>query len=187
MLLTQELRQIAINQTELSKEQANRIIRLSEVGKASPAEVAEAKARVAQDQLSVTQASNNYQIALLDLSQLLELSSPQLLSIQDADTTFILNPLTPPDEIYQYALSSKPEIQAAQYRLLGSEKNIRIAQSGFTHSLVLGVAGEPASLPISLNISVSKCEKDKAKAYHSISASLYSIGSPLGIEYVQHV
>ena len=138
VLLTQELLQIAINQTELSKEQANRIIRLSEVGKASPAEVAEAKARVAQDQLSVTQASNNYQIALLDLSQLLELSSPQLLSIQDADTTFILNPLTPPDEIYQYALSSKPEIQAAQYRLLGSEKNIRIAQSGFYPQLSFG-------------------------------------------------
>lgn len=138
VLLTQELKQVAINQTELSKEQANRIIRLFETGKASPAEVAEAQARVAQDQLSVTQANNNYQIALLDLSQLLELKNPQLLSIQDADTAFALNTLTPPDEIYQYALGSKPEIQAAQYRLLGSEKSIRIAQSSFYPRLSLG-------------------------------------------------
>lgn len=138
VLLTQELKQVAINQTELSKEQANRIIRLFETGKASPAEVAEAKARVAQDQMSATQADNNYQIALLDLSQLLELRNPQLLSIQNADTTFILGTLTPPDEIYQYALNSKPEIQAAQYRLLGSEKSIRIAQSGFYPRLSLG-------------------------------------------------
>lgn len=138
VLLTQELKQVAINQTELSKEQANRIVRLFELGKASPSEVAEAKARVAQDQMNATQADNNYQIALLDLSQLLELSNPHLLSIQDADTAFTLSPLTPPDEIYQYALSTKPEIQAAQYRLLGSEKNIRIAQSAFYPHLNLG-------------------------------------------------
>lgn len=138
VLLTQELKQVAINQTELSKEQAERITRLFELGKASPSEVAEAKARVAQDQMNATQADNNYQIALLDLSQLLELSNPHLLSIQDADTTFALGALTPPDEIYQYALSTKPEIQAAQYRLLGSEKNIRIAQSAFYPRLNLG-------------------------------------------------
>lgn len=131
VLLTQDLKQVAIDQTKLSQEQAKRIVRLFEVGKSSPAEVSEAKSRVAQDQLSVTQADNNYQIALLDLSQLLELKNPKLLSIQETDTAFILHPLTPPDEIYQYALGSKPEIQAAQYRLLGSRKNIRIAQSAF--------------------------------------------------------
>lgn len=138
VLLTQELKQVAINQVELSKEQSNRIVRLFEVGKASPSEVAEAKARVAQDELSVTQSDNDYQIALLDLSQLLELSNPHLLSIQKADTTFVINLLTPPDEIYQYALTNKPEIQAAQYRLLGSEKSIRIAQSNFYPQLSLG-------------------------------------------------
>lgn len=138
VLLNQELRQVAINQTKLSKEQADRIARLQEVGKASPAEVAEGMARVAQDKLYATQADNNYQIALLDLSQLLELETPRLFSIQNADTTFILNPLTPPDEIYQYALTSKPEIQATQYRLSGSEKSIRIAQSGFYPQLNLG-------------------------------------------------
>ena len=138
VLLTQELKQVAINQVELSKEQSNRIIRLFEVGKASPSEVAEAKSRVAQDELSVTQSDNDYQLALLDLSQLLELSNPHLLSIQKADTTFVTTLLTPPDEIYQYAVTNKPEIQAAQYRLLGSEKSIRIAQSGFYPQLNLG-------------------------------------------------
>jgi len=33
---------------------------------------------VAQDKLYATQADNNYQIALLDLSQLLELETPRL-------------------------------------------------------------------------------------------------------------
>lgn len=138
VLLNQELKQVAANQTELSKEQAERLVRLFEVGKASPSEVVEAKARVAQDEMNKTQAENNYQLALLELSQLLELSTPQSLSIQSGDTTVAFDPLTPPDEIYQQALHIKPEIQAAQLRLQGSENNIRIAQSGFYPQLSLG-------------------------------------------------
>lgn len=138
VLLNQELKHVAANQTELSKEQAERLVRLFEVGKASPSEVVEAKARVAQDEMNKTQAENNYQLALLELSQLLELSTPQSLSIQSGDTTVAFDPLTPPDEIYQQALHIKPEIQAAQLRLQGSENNIRIAQSSFYPQLSLG-------------------------------------------------
>ena len=39
--------------------------------------------------------------------------------------------LTPPDDIYTQALAYKPSIKAAEYRLQGSQKNIRIAQSNF--------------------------------------------------------
>ena len=46
VLFDQELYQVAISQVALSKEQLARIARLAELGKASPAEVAEAKARV---------------------------------------------------------------------------------------------------------------------------------------------
>jgi outer membrane protein len=131
VLLTQDLQQVAAQQLALSQEQATRIARLEELGKASSAEVADANARVAQDEMAKTQADNNFQLALLDLSQLLELKDPRYLSVRQTDTLFILEPLTPPDEIYQYALVAKPELQAARYRLEGSEKNIRIAQSGY--------------------------------------------------------
>lgn len=77
VLFNMELSKVAASQTELSKEQCKRITRLAEVGKASSAEVAEAKARVAQDEMSLVQAENNYQLALLDLSQLLELPTPE--------------------------------------------------------------------------------------------------------------
>lgn len=159
VLLNEELKQVAINQKALSAEQANRIVRLFEVGKASPSEVAEAKARVAQDELNLTQSANNYQLALLDLSQLLELATPRSLSIQNADTTIIFGPLTPPDDIYQHALSTKPEIQAAQYRLQGSEKNIRIAESGFYPKLNIG-AGWGTGYSSDLKPSFSKQLKE---------------------------
>ena len=131
VLFNDELHQVALGQAELSKQQYARISRMREVGKASPAEVAEAKARVAQDETNVVQTENNYKLALLDLSQLIELETPEGFLVESPAAQLELQPLTPPDEIFQSAMTSKPSIQAAQYRLEGSKHNIRIAQSGF--------------------------------------------------------
>ena len=131
VLFNQELHQVSLGQVELSKEQYARISRLAELGKASPAEVAEAKARVAQDEMSAVQTDNNFQLALLDLSQLIELETPEGFGLAAPVVKLDLEPLTPPDEVYQTALSTKAAIRAAQYRLEGSKHNIRIAQSAF--------------------------------------------------------
>ena len=131
VLFNEELYRVSLGQVELSKEQYNRIERLAEVGKASPAEVAEAKARVAQDEMNAVQANNDYRLALLDLSQLIELETPEGFLLEEPAVKIELAPLTPPDEIFQIALGSKASIQAAQYRLEGSKHSIRIAQSGY--------------------------------------------------------
>jgi outer membrane protein len=128
VLFNEELYRVSLGQVELSKEQYNRIERLAE---ASPAEVAEAKARVAQDEMNAVQANNDYRLALLDLSQLIELETPEGFLLEEPAVKIELAPLTPPDEIFQIALGSKASIQAAQYRLEGSKHSIRIAQSGY--------------------------------------------------------
>lgn len=131
VLFDMELNTIAQNQVVLSKEQLKRINGLYEVGKTSPSEVAEAQARVAQDEMNAIQTDNNYKLALLDLSQLLELPTPEGFVIESPKEELILTALTPPDDIYTQALTYKPNIKAAEYRLEGSEKNIRIAQSAY--------------------------------------------------------
>ena len=135
VLFNEELHRVSLGQVELSKEQCNRIERLA--GKASPAEVAEAKARVAQDEMNAVQTGNNYQLALLDLSQLIELETPEGFLLENPAATIELIPLASPDEIYQLALGCKASIQAAQYRLEGSKHSIRIAQSGYYPQLTL--------------------------------------------------
>ncbi|WP_300699754.1 TolC family protein [Bacteroides sp.] len=137
VLFCEELHQVALGQVGLSKEQYARINRLAELGKASPAEVAEAKSRVAQDEMKAVQTSNDYNLSLLDLSQLIELETPEGLKLESPAITLNLVPLTPPDEILQTALVSKPVIQAAQFRLEGSKHSIRIAQSGYYPQLSL--------------------------------------------------
>ncbi len=140
VLFNRELHQVALGQVDLSKEQYERIARLAELGKASPAEVADAKSRVAQDELSAVQAENNYKLALLDLSQLIELDSPEGFKLATPEVKLELQPLTIPDEIFQTALVSKASIQAAKYRLEGSKHRVRIAQSGLYPQLSLNAS-----------------------------------------------
>lgn len=131
VLFNLELSKVAHNQVELSKEQLRRINRLFEVGKASPSEVAEAQARVAQDEMSAVQSDNNYKLSLLDLSQLLELPTPEGFYLENPKEELVFEALTPPDDIYTQAVTYKPGIKSAEYRLQGSINNIRIAQSQY--------------------------------------------------------
>lgn len=137
VLFNEELHQVALGQARLSKEQCTRISRLAELGKASPAELAEAKARVAQDEMNVVQANNNYKLALLDLSQLIELDTPEGFRTESPTAYPEPVPLTPPDEIFRTAVASKASIRAAQFRLEGSKHSIRIAQSNYYPQLNL--------------------------------------------------
>ena len=138
VLFNEELTKIARNQVALSQEQLNRKIAFFRNGKASEAEVLEAKSRLAQDQLSLVQAENNHQLALLDLSQLLELPSPEGFQINVPDIDNFSVHLTLPEEVYAQAMMNKPAIKAAQYRLQGAEKSIKIAQSGYYPQLSFG-------------------------------------------------
>lgn len=137
VLFKSELCRVAQEQIKLSTEQLNRITRMEEVGKASPAQVYEAKARLAQDELSAVQSENNHRLAVLDLTQLLELATPDgfVISSPDAEPSF--GELTLPQDIYAQALATKPVVLAAKYRLDGMEKNIKIAQGAYYPTLSL--------------------------------------------------
>ncbi len=140
VLFNQELAKVAHEQVGLSEEMLKQKTAFFENGKASEAELYEAKARLAQDRLSAVQADNNYSLALLDLSQLLELPTPEGFSIvsPDIDSLQLFDRLSTPEEIYAQALLIKPGIKAAQYRLEGAQKNIRLAQSAFYPQLSFG-------------------------------------------------
>ena len=138
VLFNEELVKIARNQVALSQEQLDRKVAFFKNGKASEAEVLEAKSRLAQDQLSLVQAENNHQLALLDLSQMLELPSPENFRISVPNIDGFTADLSMPEEVYAQAMMNKPAIKAAQYRLQGAEKSIKIAQSSYYPQLSFG-------------------------------------------------
>lgn len=138
ILFNNELAKVAHNQVELSREQLRQKEAYLENGKASEAEVYEARSRVAQDEMSAVQADNNCQLALLELSQLLELPTPEGFTVAPPHTEEHSAPLSLPEEIYAQAVMDKPGIKAARFRLEGASKSIRIAQSAWYPQLSFG-------------------------------------------------
>ena len=138
VLFTKELFGIAKEQAQLSQTQYERFQQLFQVGKTAQSDVAEAQARVAQDQYSVTSANNDYQLAKLDLAQLLELSSMDQFSIVSPTNITVDNVLIPIDEVYSNALNTRAEMRAATLRYKGSKYSIAIANSAYYPTLSAG-------------------------------------------------
>lgn len=138
ILYDMELCDVARRQVRIDSLQVYRLREMYAEGKASGVDVAQQEAAMAQSRLTATQADNDYRLALLALSQLLELPSPEGFSVVCPDISCVKpsgSELPLPDEIFQEAMFVKPEIKAEQLRLLGSEKNVLIAKSALYPTL----------------------------------------------------
>lgn len=131
-----DLVQVAERQVELSQAQVHRMELLFQNDKASEAELSQIRATLANDELSLTQQQNSYMLALLDLSQLLELESPEEFDVaRPLAESFKGDELPSPDLVYNEAVGIKPQIQAEQIRLQSAEKNILLAKSALYPTL----------------------------------------------------
>lgn len=133
-----EIVDVAENQVEIDQMQVERLSEMADNGKASRAEVSAQEATLAQSKLSLTQARNNLSLALLDLSQLLELPSPEGFtvvrpSVEGLDSKLLMNP----EAIFAEAVEVKPSVQAEKVRLDYALRNIELAKSGYLPSISL--------------------------------------------------
>jgi len=135
ILYNMELLDVAMNQVSIDSLQVERLSAMLENGKASPAQVAQQKAALGQSRLSATQARNNLNLSLLDLSQLLELPNPEGFSIVRPAVPIDGILLGNPEDIYAEAIENKPAIKAAMYRLDASEFTIKGAKGAFLPSI----------------------------------------------------
>jgi len=138
ILYNKEILGVARNQISVDSLQVVRLTTMLDAGKASTAEVSAAEATLAQSRLTVAQAEGNLRIALLDLTQLLELTSPEGFDVVLPDVSFLeATDLATPEAIYAEAMQVKPVIRSEQLRLQAAEKNIDIARGGYYPSLSL--------------------------------------------------
>ena len=133
ILYDMELSDVARLQIGIDSAQVARLESFVKNGKAAEAELSQQKATLANSRLTATQADNNYRLAVLTLTQLLELPTPEGFTIVRPDISEIngltgLTGLTP-DLIYAEALGIKPEILSQQLKLKGYEHSIKIAKA----------------------------------------------------------
>lgn len=141
ILYDMEIADVAHRQVEIDSAQVARLEAFVDNGKAAEAELSQQKATLANSRLTATQADNNVHLALLTLSQLLELPTPEGFSIVRPEVPEIsglpeISEITP-DLIYAEALGIKPEILSQQLRLKGTEHSIKIAQAANYPTLYL--------------------------------------------------
>ena len=117
VLCQQELAAVARRQVALSEQQLTRLQGQLKAGKSAAPEVAEMEAQLAQDRHSAVQAEGNVSLALLDLSQMLELGSPD--SLRVADPTLGEPPVLEGSarSIYEQAVMARPQVEAERLRL----------------------------------------------------------------------
>ena len=134
ILYDMELADVAHRQIAIDSAQVARLQAFVNNGKASEAELSQQKATLANSKLTATQADNNKRLAILTLTQLLELPTPDGFSIvrpslDELDKLISIERVVTPDQIYAEALGVKPEILSQQLKLKGTAYSIKIAQA----------------------------------------------------------
>ena len=138
ILYNQELLRVAREQAAHDEQLLEQIKERLSAGKVSAAEVSAQQATLAQSRQSEIQAEGNLRISLLDLTQLLELPSPEGFSIvtpEVGDPSKIL--LMRPEAIYEEAVTVKPSVEAARLNVGYAELNIARAKGAYLPSISL--------------------------------------------------
>lgn len=135
ILYNMEILDVALSQVDIDSLQVDRLSEMMDNGKASPAQVAQQKAALGQSRLSATQAQNNLNLSLLELSQLMELNSPEGFTVARPYVQIDGLLLGDPEDIYAEALGCKPSVLAEQLRLDASGFEIKNAKASFLPSI----------------------------------------------------
>ena len=136
ILYDMEISKVAAEQISIDSMQLERLQAMEKAGKAGPAEVAAQRSAVAQSRLTYTQATNQLNLDLLSLSQLLELNSPEGFTVVPMDiSNFTVNALPDPEQVYTQAIGIRPAIKAEEIRYDYAKANISLAKSGYIPTL----------------------------------------------------
>ena len=139
ILFNKENLETANAQYEFSKKQLNQVKELVEAGVQPKANIYDAEATLSRDLQSVTVAENNYELALLNLSQLLQVDfngfDVEVVEIDNPSAELLYKDVTP---ILNYALQNRSEIKVAEKNIESAALSTEISKSGFYPNVSVG-------------------------------------------------
>lgn len=139
VLFAKENLTVAKVQYEISTKQIENAKARVEAGVAPKGELLNAQSTAAADEQSLISFENTLNLALLDLAQLLQISPVGF----DVETIEIASPTISllyknPNEVYQKALSNRPEIKRAELDIESADLSVAIAKASYMPSVSLG-------------------------------------------------
>jgi outer membrane protein len=139
VIFTDELILVSKNQYDISKQQLERTEKLAEAGTVAKSAVYDLKAQMANDQVNLTNAENNYQLALLNLTQLMNLriDTVKNFSIVRPNIEVLSYELdnVSIQKIYEEALKNQHSVKSASYGLMAAERNLAVAKGRVSPTL----------------------------------------------------
>jgi outer membrane protein len=182
VLLSRELYEIALDQLELNRKQVEQTKILVEAGKSSESDFYDARSSLAQQEMQVTESANNLQLALLDLTQTMNLPDVEHFDVALPDISEMISGeaagLVLPAQVYLHSVKERPAIKAAEYRLEGSEMSLKSAKGAYYPSLRLG-AGYSNSYYYNYSLAAGMSNASLADQWAQNSAQ--SIGLSLSV------
>jgi outer membrane protein len=126
VIFTDELAGIAKANYSVTSQQLDRTKKLVEAGSLAKSMQFDIEAQLANEEVNVTNAENNYQIALLSLRQVMNLDSVSSFNIVKPNFEVEGQSVLTNDVqyIYETALKNQPSIKSAEYNLYSSEKTL---------------------------------------------------------------
>lgn len=139
ILLNKELITVTENQLLITKEQIEKTRKLVDAGSLAMGTLLNIEAQAAREEVQLINNSNQFDISLLTLTQLLELESAQNFEIATPEYDMSGNLVVESNlqQVYSEAVSRKPEIESAKLRLEGARQDLLIAKGGRSPRLSL--------------------------------------------------
>lgn len=136
VLLKKELADVAAKQVEESERQVARVNAKVEAQRVPAGELYEMEAQYSKDQFQLVQAQNNVQLALLSLTQAMDIPYRDGFDIVVPSEAELEEKLLPErEQVWQTALAHRAEIRQAQYSLTAAEKSLKGAKSAYSPTL----------------------------------------------------
>lgn len=171
-LYTRELHEIALEQVRISEVELARMEVLLEAGKIPALDLTQAKSQLAQDQMTAVNSSADHKIALLDLAQALQLDDADNFDIAPIDDSQTQIPN--PEAVYSMALMSNNTIKANQLAIEATDRNIRLAKTGYFPRLSFnaGIGSSYYNISGISNPSFGRQMRDNFNKYLGFSLSI---------------
>lgn len=130
---------VAQEQLGLTKQQVDRTAKMVEAGSLAKGDLLTVEAQEATEELNVVITQNNLDLAYLDLTQALDLPSPEGFEIDKPQIEIDgeIKLLPDPQAVYNYALLNRPEIRGAEKRVEASEKGVSIARGSLSPNIYM--------------------------------------------------
>jgi outer membrane protein len=135
-----ELLDVSKSQQSVTKLQVDRTQKLVDAGNIAKGDLYTIQAQLAGENLNVTNAQNDLNLAYLNLAQLLDLDSTSGFQVYIPDTIKpdLLTAIVPAEQVYQEGLKFLPHVKAGEYQLLSSQKNLAYQRGKRSPQIYLG-------------------------------------------------